>query len=214
MSQGWFRGSVGWGRFGGGNVTSRCHVYFAFYVHAFYATYCSQHSHHSSVPSLFPMAYPAASSSLDLAWLIFNIVSWFSSPSSRFFSFLFRSLSLSLLPLVVCCQSQLPRFMKCNMPPSSSFLSQGYGDWTSTFIYGAGSLSEHLFIYTHIHTQRQMFLIESWPCFELSAFQCCKMCGEILRNFVKIIKICLQLEIQHYRKIISYECEKKMWNLF
>lgn len=159
MSQGWFRGSVGWGRFGGGNVTSRCHVYFAFYVHAFYATYCSQHSHHSSVPSvpsLFPIPYLAASSSLDLAWLIFNIVSWFSSPSSRFFSFLFRSISLSLSCHLLYAVSLSCRDLwsaTCHHHPLSCRRGTGIGHLHLS-MEQAACLNICLFTHTYTHRGR------------------------------------------------------------
>lgn len=88
---------------GGGVVALQAGVtYILHFTYAFYATYCSQHSHRSSSytsTSLFStLSYLPyhSSSSLDLAWLIFNIVSWFlfSLPLAPLLLFYFLSCHL------------------------------------------------------------------------------------------------------------------------
>lgn len=107
--KGWFvhsfyeKGQWDWGGTVGGVVALQAGVaYILHFTYAFYATCCSQHSHRSSsyTPiSLFStLSYLPyhSSSSLDLAWLIFNIVSWFlfSLPLAPLLLFYFLSCHL------------------------------------------------------------------------------------------------------------------------
>lgn len=119
-------------------------TYILHFTYAFYATCCSQHSHRSSSytpisPLLLFYIFPIIAARV-LTWLDLFLTSLvgFSSPCLLLLIFFFL---FSLLPLVVCCQSQLPRFMKCNMPPPLPPVPVGQAGstgWTSTLIYGAG----------------------------------------------------------------------------
>lgn len=117
----------------GGVVALQAGVtYILHFTYAFYATYCSQHSHRSSsyTPiSLFStLSYLPyhSSSSLDLAWLIFNIVSWFlfSLPLAPLLLFYFLSCHLLYAVSLSCrdlwsatCQVVLVGHLHWSMGP-------------------------------------------------------------------------------------------------
>lgn len=150
-------------------------TYIFHFTYAFYATYCSQHSHRSSpsTASLLPYLPYHSSTSLDLAWLIFNIVSWFLS------SFPLALLSCHLLYAVsLSCRDLWSA--TCHHPLSP----RGASGWNWLYIYiylwgGQGCLTvclnaalncgccwKHLFIYTLaisycVPLQLKWFLIES-----------------------------------------------------
>lgn len=183
MSQGWFRGSVGWvGEVWGTArryVTSRCHVYFAFYVHyAYYATYCSQHSHHSSVCSLCSPSHTRHPARV-LTWLDLFLTSLVGFlllrlASSLFIFFLSPSICCHLLFAVsLSCRDLWSA--TCHHHPLSCRRSTGIGHLHLSMEQAAClNAAENICLFTHTHTHRQKcFLIESWPCLELSAFQCC-----------------------------------------